>query len=61
MSGSGGGSGAAPIEELIDLPLMTDPAWLATLDVLIKALWPAISRTRTCTCLDDLPRGESQP
>ena len=28
--------GAAPIEELIDLPLMNDPASLATLDVLTK-------------------------
>jgi predicted ATPase len=32
--------GSRTIEELIDLPLMTDPAPLATLDVLIK-LWPA--------------------
>jgi PAS domain S-box-containing protein len=32
--------GSRTIEELIDLPLMTDPASLATLDVLIK-LWPA--------------------
>ena len=28
--------GSRPIEELIDLPLMTDPASLATLDVLTK-------------------------
>ncbi len=32
--------GNRTIEELIDLPLMTDPTALATLDVLIK-LWPA--------------------
>jgi predicted ATPase len=32
--------GSRTIEELVDLPLMTDPASLATLDVLIK-LWPA--------------------
>ncbi|HTV28988.1 MAG TPA: AAA family ATPase [Xanthobacteraceae bacterium] len=32
--------GSRTIEELIDLPLMTDPTSLATLDVLIK-LWPA--------------------
>jgi predicted ATPase len=32
--------GSRPIEQLIDLPLMTDPASLATLDVLVT-LWPA--------------------
>ena len=32
--------GSRTIEELIELPLMTDPVALATLDVLIK-LWPA--------------------
>ena len=32
--------GSRTIEDLIDLPLMTDPTALATLDVLIK-LWPA--------------------
>jgi PAS domain S-box-containing protein len=32
--------GSRTIEELIDLPLMTDPAALAALDVLMK-LWPA--------------------
>jgi PAS domain S-box-containing protein len=36
--------GGRAIEELIELPLMTDPASLATLDVLIK-LWPPASFT----------------
>ena len=31
-----------PIEELIDLPLMSDPASLATLDVLTKLMPPAL-------------------
>jgi PAS domain S-box-containing protein len=34
--------GSSKIEELIELPLMSDPASLATLDVLIKALPPAL-------------------
>jgi PAS domain S-box-containing protein len=34
--------GGRPIEELVDLPLMTDSASLATLDVLIKLLPPAL-------------------
>jgi PAS domain S-box-containing protein len=38
--------GSRTIEELIDLPLMTAPASLATLDVLIK-LWPAAIFTDT--------------
>src|SRR6202789_4228481 len=33
--------GSRTIEDLIDLPLMEDPASLATVDVLIKALPPA--------------------
>ena len=33
--------GSRAIEELIDLPLMTDPASLATLDVLTKVMLPA--------------------
>ena len=32
--------GSRAIEELVDLPLMSDPASLATLDVLIK-VWPS--------------------
>jgi PAS domain S-box-containing protein len=34
--------GSRAVEELIDLPLMSDPASLATLDVLTKALPPAL-------------------
>jgi PAS domain S-box-containing protein len=34
--------GSREIEDLIDLPLMSDPASLATLDVLIKVLPPAL-------------------
>ena len=34
--------GSRPIEELIELPLMSDPASLATLDVLTKVLPPAL-------------------
>ena len=39
--------GSFAIEELIELPLMSDPASLATLDVLTKGMQPAISATRT--------------
>ena len=34
--------GSRPIEELIDLPLMSEPEWRATLDVLASALPPAL-------------------
>ena len=34
--------GGRPIEELIELPLMSDPASLATLDVLTKLVAPAL-------------------
>jgi PAS domain S-box-containing protein len=34
--------GSRPIEELVDLPLMRDPASLATLDVLTKIVAPAL-------------------
>jgi PAS domain S-box-containing protein len=37
--------GSRTIEELIDLPLMSDPVSLATLDVLAKALPPALHAT----------------
>src|SRR6266404_5375055 len=33
--------GSRPVEALFDLPLMTDPDWLATMDVLLEALPPA--------------------
>src|SRR5262249_17930415 len=35
-------AGSRGIQRLIDLPLMTDPAVVATLDVLTKALTPAL-------------------
>ena len=41
MSASGRSSAAATIEELVDLPLMTDPESLATLDVLTKVSPPS--------------------
>jgi PAS domain S-box-containing protein len=31
--------GSRAIEDLVDIPLMSDPAWLATMDVLVK-MWP---------------------
>ena len=34
--------GGRSIEDLVDLPLMSDPAWLATLDVLIRIVPPAV-------------------
>jgi PAS domain S-box-containing protein len=34
--------GSRSIEDLVDLPLMTDPAWRATMDVLSAALAPAV-------------------
>src|SRR5260370_17129926 len=36
------GLGTRSIEELIELPLMSDPASIATLDVLTKVLSPAL-------------------
>ena len=41
-SGSGQPSETAPIEALVELPLMSDPASLATLDVLTKFAPPAL-------------------
>ena len=34
--------GSRPIEELVDLPLMTDPDWRATMDVLAELMPPAL-------------------
>jgi PAS domain S-box-containing protein len=34
--------GSRPIEELVDLPLMTDPDWRATMDVLAAVVTPAM-------------------
>ena len=41
-TGSGRGSASREIEDLIDLPLMSDPASLATFDVLTRLVPPAI-------------------
>src|SRR5882762_3597204 len=43
--------GSRPIEELIDLPLMTDPASLATLDVLTKVFAAAMYTEANLACL----------
>ena len=54
--------GIRTIEDLIDMPFMTDPAVLATLDVLTRLL-----ECRRATCDDEfevadhLPGGECQP
>ena len=41
--------GRRPIEELVDLPLMTDPASRATLDVLTAVVRPRYLPTRICS------------
>ena len=43
--------GSRPIEALIDLPLMTDPGWRATMDVLAKVMPPALFTDRNLQCL----------
>ena len=43
--------GSRTIEDLIDLPLMDDPASLATVDVLIKVLPPAMQTDENLACL----------
>ena len=40
--------GSRAIEELIDLPLMSDPVSLATLDVLTKVVPPALFTDQIC-------------
>ena len=42
MNGSGNSSAPATIEELVDLPLMSDPVCRATLDVLTQVVTPAL-------------------
>ena len=42
MNGYGDRSATAPIEELVDLPLMSDPECRATLDVLTQVVTPAL-------------------
>src|SRR5260221_9302798 len=39
------------IEALIDLPPMTDPSWLATMDVLAKVMPPALFTDKNLQCL----------
>jgi PAS domain S-box-containing protein len=43
--------GSRPIEELVDLPMMTDPASLATLDVLAKVFAAAMYTEANLACL----------
>jgi predicted ATPase len=43
--------GKRPIEALLDLPRMTDPAWLATLDVLTAVEEPAYFTDENLRCL----------
>jgi PAS domain S-box-containing protein len=43
--------GSRPIEGLIDLPMMTDPASLATLDVLTKVFTAAMYKEANLACL----------
>ncbi|MBV9272309.1 MAG: serine/threonine-protein kinase PknK, partial [Verrucomicrobia bacterium] len=40
-----------PIEALIDLPTMTDPAWCATMDVLTNVMPPAMFTDKNLQCL----------
>jgi len=54
MSASGHGLVAGQIEELIDLPLMDDPASLATVEVLTKASSPSAYTDANFGCPDDL-------
>ena len=53
--------GSRTIENLIDLPLMSDPASLATMDVLTKIIVPAIVYGREPVSPCHLPSGQSQP
>ena len=43
--------GDRPIEALVELPLMSDPASLATLDVLTKLALPALYTDANLVCL----------
>ena len=53
--------GSRTIEALIELPLMSDPASLATMDVLTKIIVPALYHRCEPASPRHLPRGESQP
>jgi len=43
--------GSRPIEELLDLPVLSDPRRRATMDVLATLLFPALYTDRNLTCL----------
>lgn len=43
--------GAREIEDLVDLPIMTDPEWRATMDVLTAAVSPALFTDANLLCL----------
>ncbi|GJG95302.1 AAA family ATPase [Cupriavidus pauculus] len=43
--------GERPIESLIDLPLMDDPAWLGTVEALSKLFAPALQTDANLACL----------
>ena len=43
--------GSRSIEELVDLPLMADPEWRATMDVLTAVLSPALFTDENLSCL----------
>ena len=43
--------GSRPIEELLDLPRMTDPVWRATMDVLTAVVSPALFTDQNLYCL----------
>ena len=53
--------GSRTIEALIELPLMSDPASLATMDVLTKLVPPALYTDANLLALVTLPSGQSQP
>ncbi|MDB5854588.1 MAG: sensory box protein [Herminiimonas sp.] len=43
--------GSRTVEELVDLPLMSDPEWRATLDVLAQVVTPALFTDENFLCL----------
>ena len=53
--------GSRPIEALLDLPQMSDPAWCATIEVLAEIIPPALFTDNNLHCLVDRSHGESQP
>ena len=53
--------GRRSIEELVDLPPMTDPEWRATMDVLTAVVSPALFTDENLLCSRHLSDGEPQP